>query len=107
MMGMAIAGWAFAFHYDNRDNGAGSQKELTNDLQTTKAVSSTLDHSGIILLLVSTGLIGFFGVRRKSKPLSTFVTNNRSKVRLRINLSTKDNLERQTCELWKTGCVAN
>jgi cbb3-type cytochrome oxidase subunit 3 len=93
MTGMSLAGWAFAFHYDNKAKAADLQKELKNDLQATKAAPSTLDHSKIILLLVSTGLIGFFGVRRKINPVKTFVTDNRSKIKLRINLLTEDNLE--------------
>ena len=104
--GVSIAGWAFAFHYDNQAKGVGPQKELNNDLQATNVAPSTLDHSKIILLLVSTGLIGFLGVRRKSNTVKTFVTNNRSKIKLRINLLTEDNLESQTCHLQKTGCVA-
>jgi cbb3-type cytochrome oxidase subunit 3 len=93
--GMSIAGWAFAFHYDNKAKSAGSQKELKNDNQAANVMPSTLDHSRIILLLVSTGLIGFFGVRRKSSTVKTFVTDTRSKIKLRINLLTKDHLELQ------------
>jgi hypothetical protein len=93
--GLSIAGWAFAFHYNNNAKSAGSQEELKNDSQAANVMPSTLDHSSIILLLVSTGLIGFFGVRRKSNPIKTFVTNNRSKIKLRINLVTENNLELQ------------
>ena len=97
--GVSIAGWAFAFHYDNKAQGVGPQKELNNDLQAANVAPSTLDHSKIILLLVSTGLIGFLGVRRKSNTVKTFVTNNRSKIKLHINLFSEDNLESQTCHL--------
>ena len=106
MTGVAIAGWAFAFHYDTKLKSPGSQKEFSNDILEANVMPPTLDHSRIILLLVSTGLIGFFGVRRKSKTVKKFVTNNRLKIKLRINLLTEDNLESKTCHLWKTGCVA-
>ena len=105
MAGVSVAGWAFAFHYENKAKGAGLQKELKSDLQAANEMPSTLDHSKIILLLVSTGLIGYVGVRRKGNPLKTFARDNRSKIRLRINLLTKDNLESQKCGLWKKGCV--
>ena len=108
--GVSIAGWAFAFHYDNQAKGVGPQKELNNDLQATNVLPSTLDHSKIILLLVSTGLVGFFGVRRQSNTAKISVTENRSKIKLRIiriNLLTKNALESQTCQLGIPGCVAS
>ena len=107
MMGMSAAGWTFAFHYDNKAKVAALQEELKNDPQAMDVMPPTLDHSTIILLLVSTGLIGFFGVRRKSNTVKKFVTNNRSKIKLRVNLLTENNLEGQTCHLWKKGCVAS
>jgi hypothetical protein len=105
--GASIAGWAFAFHYDNKAKGADPQKELTNDRQTADVVPSTLDHHRIILLLVSTGLVGFFGVRRKSNTVKIFDTGNRLKIKFRINLLTEDNLKNQTCQLGIPGCVAS
>jgi len=104
--GASIAGWAFAFHYNNKVKSAESQKEFKNDTLAANVMPSTLDHNRIILLLVCTGLVGFFGVRRKSNPIKTFETDNRSKTKLRINLLTEDNLESQICHLWKTGCVS-
>ena len=95
MTGMAIAGWAFAFHYDNKVKAAGPQKGLKNDLPATNEMPSTLDRSKIISLLVITGLIGFLGVRRKSNTVKTFVTDNRSKIKFRINLLTQDHPELQ------------
>ena len=95
MTGVAIAGWAFAFHYDTKVKSAGSQKEFSNDIPAANVMSSVLDHSKIISLLVSTGLIGFLGVRRKSNTVKTFVTDNRSKIKFRINLLTQDHLELQ------------
>jgi hypothetical protein len=105
--GVSIAGWAFASHYDNQAKGVGPQKELNNELQAANVAPSTLDHSKIILLLVSTGLVGFFGVRRKRNTLKTFVTENRSKIKLRINLLTKNKMDGQTCQLGAPGCVAS
>ena len=107
MSGVSIAGWAFAFHYDNQVKNAGPQKEFKNEILTANGIPSAIDHSKIILLLVSTGLIGFLGVRRKSNTVKTFVTNNRSKIKLRINLLTEDNLESQTCQLGAPGCVTS
>jgi hypothetical protein len=107
MTGVAIAGWAFAFHYDTKVKSAGSQKEFSNDIPAANVMSSVLDHSKIILLLVCTGLVGFFGVRRKSNTMKTFAKKKRPEIKLRINLLRQDNLESQTCHLRKTGCVAS
>jgi hypothetical protein len=107
MTGVSVAGWAFASHYDNQMKKAGSQNEFKNETLPTNVVPSTLDHSKIILLLVSTGLVGFFGVRRQRNTAKTFVTENRSKIKLRINLLTKNDLEGQTCQLGVPGCVAS
>jgi len=93
--GVSIAGWAFASHYGIKMKSAGSQEEFKNDILAAKVMPSALEHSKIILLLVCTGLVGFFGVRRKSNTVKTFVTDTRSKIKLRINLLTKDHLELQ------------
>ena len=105
--GVSIAGWAFGFHYNNKVKNAGSQKELENGIQAAKLMPSALENSKITLLLVCTGLIGFFSVRRKSNAMKTSVTDKRPKIKLRINLLTEDNLENQKCHLWNTGYVAS
>ena len=68
--GVSISGWALASHYDNKEKSVGSQKELKNDIQAANVTPLKLDQNNIILVLVSVGLIGIFGVRRQSK---TFV----------------------------------
>jgi hypothetical protein len=93
VVGLSIAGWVFASHYDTKMKIAGSQQEYKNDIFATKAMSSALDHGKIILLLVCIGLVGFFGVRRQSNTVKIFATENRSKIKLRINLLTKNTLE--------------
>ena len=71
--GMSMAGWSLAFHYDNKAKSVESQKELKNDPQVVNTMPSALDHTNVILVLLCTGLIGFFGVRRHSKTLENFV----------------------------------
>ena len=105
--GVSIAGWAFAYHYDNQAKGVGPQEELNNDLQAANVVPSAIDHSKIILLLVCTGMVGFFGVRRQNNAIKKFVKKKRPEIKLRINLSKQDNLESQTCRLCETDCVAS
>ena len=92
---VTIAGWAFAFHYDNKAKSAGPQNELQNDIQVATVMQLALDHSKIILLLVCAGLIGFFGVRRQGNTLNKFAINKRSEIRLRINLLPENNQKRQ------------
>jgi hypothetical protein len=107
MTGLSIAGWAFAFHYDNQVKKAGSQNELKNEPLTTLVTPLVIDHSKIILLLVCTGMVGFLGVRRKNNTMKPFVEKKRARFKIRINLLRQDNLEGQTCHLRKTGCVAS
>ena len=105
--GVSIAGWAFAFHYDNQVKNTGPQKESKNEILTADVMPSAIDHSKIILLLVCAGMVGFFGVRRQNNTIKKFIKKKRPEIKLRINLSRQDNLESQTCHLWKTGCVAS
>ena len=105
--GVSIAGWAFAYHYDNQAKGVGPQEELNNDLQAANVVPSAIDHSKIILLLVCAGMVGFLGVRRKNSTMKPFVKKKRPQFKIRINLLRQDNLESQTCHLCETDCVAS
>ena len=105
--GVSIAGWALASHYNNKMKSAGSQEELKNDNLAANIMSSALDHSKIILLLVCTGLVGFFGVRRQNNTTKIFVKKKRPEIKLRINLLRQDDLVSKTCHLWKTGCGAS
>ena len=107
MTGVSVAGWAFASHYENQAKGVEPQKELNIDPQSTNVVPSTIDHSKIILLLVSTGLVGFFGVRRQNNTIKKFIKKKRPEIKLRINLSRQDNLDGQTCQLGVPGCVTS
>ncbi len=105
--GVSIAGWAFAFYFDNTTKSAVSQKEAQNDSRTVTERPLELDHKKLILLLVCTGLIGFFGVRRKSNSLKRIVRGKRPEAKLHINLLNDQNLNRRVCHIWETDCVAN
>ena len=107
MTGMSIAGWAFAFHYDNQVKKVGSQNELKNETLTTNVVPAAIDHSKIILLLVCAGMVGFFGVRRKNSTMKPFVKKKHPKFKIRINLLRQGNLQNQTCKLGAPGCVTS
>ena len=106
VVGAAIAGWAFAFHYDNKMKSAGSQEVFKNDILAANLMPSALNHKKIISLLVCTGLVGFFGVRRKSNTMKKIVKKKRPEIKLRINLLRQDTLKSQRAHPWKTGCVA-
>ena len=104
--GVSIAGWAFAFYYDKTTKSAVSQKEAQNDSRTVTEMPFELDHKKLILLLVCTGLIGFFGVRRQSNSLKRIVRGKRPETKLHINLLNDHNLNRRACHIWETDCVA-
>ncbi len=67
MTGMSITGWAVDFHYENLAETAKFQKELNTNGEVTNAKPLALDNNNIILVLVCTGLIGLFGLRRQRK----------------------------------------
>ena len=94
---VSIMGWALAFSYENLEEIAQSQKELKNNGQVTNAKPLALDHNHIILVLVCTGLIGFFGVRRQSKISGNFVKVKHSECSPDVNSLNENNPERQAC----------
>jgi hypothetical protein len=81
IIGMLLAGWALASHYDDRLKSADSQKEWKSVSQAVTVKPSALDQNNIILALVSIGLIGFVGIRRQRKNLQNFVKGNTRKAK--------------------------
>jgi len=94
--GMSIAGWAFAFRYDDKAKSVGSIKELKKNIQVAKVMPLALDQNNIILVLVCIGLVGFFGVRRQSKKLADFVGVGHPESRTHTNFLNEISPERQT-----------
>ena len=72
LTGMSIAVWPYVFHSDSKAKSAESHKVLKNDPKVVSMLPSALDHTNIILVLLCTGLVGFFGVRRHRKTLENF-----------------------------------
>ena len=97
MTGVSIMGWALAFKYENFEKTANSQIELKNHGQVTNLKPLALDHNNIILVLVGTGLIGFFGVRRQRKTSETFVKFKQRECSPQVNSLNENNPERQSC----------
>ena len=97
MTGMSMTGWALAFNYENLAETAYSQKELKNKSQVTHLEQLVLDHSNIIWVLVCTGLIGFFGVRRQSKKSENFVKIKHSECSPHVDSLAENNPEGQAC----------
>ena len=97
MTGVSIMGWALAFNYEILAETANSQKELKNNGQVTHLKQLVLDHSNIIWVLVCTGLVGFFGVRRQSKKSENFVKVKHSECSPDVNSLNENNPERQAC----------
>ncbi len=105
--GVSIAGWAFAIYYDNPTTGAIAQYEPQNDSKTATVMPLERDHKKLISLLVCTGLVGFFGVRRQNDPSKRFVKSQRPDVKLHINLLNRRNMNRRSCNIWETDCFAS
>ena len=73
VMGMSIAIGPFAFHINSEAKRAEAHKELKNDNQVLNTLPSALDHNNSILVLLCTGLVGFFGVRRHRRTLENIL----------------------------------
>ncbi len=65
--GVSITGWAITFHFNKTAKIDESWKASKNGGQSENIVSASNNHNNTILLLVSTGLIGFIGIRRPGK----------------------------------------
>ncbi len=96
MTGVSITGWTLTFNYLNFEKNATSQ-ELKNHGQVTNAKSLTLDHNTITLVLVCTGLIGFFGVRRQIKTSENVVKGKHSECSSHEISLNENNPEKQAC----------
>ena len=90
--------WALAFHYDRKAKGAEFQKELKNENQVANVIPSVLDRNNLLLVLVCIGLIGFYGVRRRSKTLQNFVWLKPPESRSRTDSINENDPERQACQ---------
>ena len=97
MTGVSTTGWVLAFNYENFEKTANSQIELKNHGQVTNAKLLALDYNNIILVLVGTGLIGFFGIRRQRKTSENFVKFKQRECSPQVDSLTENNPERQVC----------
>lgn len=73
MTGLSIIGWSISTHFDQTFINGEYQKELKKDGQIGNAISGKFGENSPILFLISIGLIGLFGVRRKKKMTSPAV----------------------------------
>ena len=69
IMGLSITGWSISTHYDDTFTTAEFQEQLKNDSQVGNPISGGFRNSGLILYLISTGLIGLLGARRQRKKM--------------------------------------
>ena len=97
MIGVSITGWTFALNSVNFEKNANSQIELKNHGQVTNLKPLAIDHNNIILVLVCTGLIGFFGVRRQSKISENVVKGKHSECSSHEISLNEITPERQAC----------
>ena len=72
MVGLSITGWSISTHYDHTYISGELQKEMKNDGQSGNAILGIFRNNSPILFLITTGLIGLFGVRRQRKRIDSF-----------------------------------
>ena len=72
MVGLSITGWTISTHYDHTYISGELQKEMKNDGQSGNAILGIFRNNSPILFLITTGLIGLFGVRRQRKRIDSF-----------------------------------
>ncbi len=78
MMGLSITGWTISTHYDHTYISGELQKEMKNDGQSGNAILGMFRNNSPILFLITTGLIGLFGVRRQRKRIDSFQSKKKS-----------------------------
>lgn len=71
--GVLMAGSSFEIFYDSGKAGAEIQSGQNSSIQEASVVPKSLDPINIILVLLCTGLIGFWGVRRQRHTLNDYV----------------------------------
>ena len=72
MMGLSITGWSISTHYDHSISSDKIQTEQKNGSQTVNTLSGKFSKNSPILFLISTGLIGLVGVRRRRSKIEPF-----------------------------------
>ena len=77
MMGLSITGWSISTHYDHNFITDEIQKELKNDSQLGDAILGKFSKNSPILFLISTGLIGLVGVRRKRNKIESLQSKDK------------------------------
>jgi len=77
MTGLSITGWSISTQYDHAFMNGEIQKELGTDRQSANAISVEFSKNSPILFLISTGLIGLLGVRRRRRKIENFQSKNK------------------------------
>ena len=102
--GIHITGWVLAFYYD-KTKRAEPQKKLENDTQAVNEAPLTLDPNKIMLVLVCVGLVGFFGIRRKSATAKKYFEMNQPECRIPPDFLNDEIPIKQKCYRGDTCCV--
>ena len=75
--GLSITGWSISTQYDQTFTPAEFQKEMQNDGQLGDAILGKFSKKSPILFLISTGLIGLVGVRRKRNKIESLQSKDK------------------------------
>ena len=78
MMGMSITGWSISTNYENSHTNHDIQVELKNKGLTANTISGDFSNNRPILFLISTGLIGLVGVRRRRNNIEPFQSKEKA-----------------------------
>ena len=93
--GILIAGSTLDLLQDSGKTGAESQGRLNGGILQASIMPPALDHIKITLVLLCSGLIGFFGVRRQKNTLNDYVKIKAPEAKYDEKLFGDDSLKRQ------------
>ena len=112
--GILMAGSMFILLQDSGKTVSGSQVGVNNGILQARIVPPALDHINITLVLLCSGLIGFFGVRRQKNALNDYMKIKAPKefdeelfgeVSLKRQNFQEEATDKDQCEIGKTCLV--
>jgi len=93
--GILMAGPTLNLLQDRGKTGAESQGGVNDGIVQASILPPAFDHINIVMVLLCSGLIGFFGVRRQKNALNDYVKTKAPEVKKKKKLFGDDSLKKQ------------